>query len=507
MEEPSSAQSVTEPPAILVVEDEPAVRNICERVLRRCGYRVAIAEHGLAALEHLRTATFDLVLTDIEMPKMSGMQLLQELRQNYPDTEVIIFTAYATVETARDALRQGAFDYLHKPQIVDDLERTVERALEWRRVRMEKKRLSEIIALYDLSQTFTSTLDIGQAIEAISQLIWRRFAPQALSLTLLHREEHQLELLAQQGEPRATEPGQRIAVDSYDEAAILRGHQELVGEHTAPGPAYLASLLLRTGDRPIGLLRLTRGNRQLAFSADERTMLTVAASQIAASLENIRLYQQVKEQNLQIIQAFATALDARDPYTLGHSEQVMRYSVRLAEILEFAPQQIERIRYGALLHDVGKIGIRDYILLKPGPLTAAEFSIMQQHPHIGANILNHIKSLSNVIPMIRCHHERIDGTGYPDHRSGLDIPVEARIISIADAYDAMTSDRAYRKAMQPEAALQVLLRGRNTHWDGELVDAFVKLMHTEGPQLTLPPGRPTQETLLKQVPNPLEARD
>jgi putative nucleotidyltransferase with HDIG domain len=456
------------------------------------GYQVASAPNGIVALERLQEHRYDLVFTDLQMPQMGGIALLQEMRQRYPDTDTIVFTAHATVETARDALKLGAFDYLTKPVSVDDLERTVRRAMEWRRVRLEKQRLSEIVALFEISQTFTSTLDTSTAVREIVRLLWQRFSPRTLSLSLLHPEDDQLELLAQSDTAIDLPAGARVSLGGRcDEDAILRGHNMLVGDEEIP-PSHLAGLALRTNDRPVGILRLSRGPDQPGFDSDDRKLLAICASQIAASLDNGRLYQQLKEQNLQTIAALAAAIDARDPYTLGHSEQVMRYSVRLGEVIDLSPQRIEYIRYGALLHDIGKIGIRDYILLKPGPLTDEEFAIMRTHPTIGADILRKIKSLRDVIPVIECHHERVDGRGYPGRLSGLQITEEARILAIADAFDAMTSHRAYRKGRAPEEAFKVLLKGRGTHWDGAFVEVFVDMISREGPTLLIPHSRPSQ---------------
>jgi putative nucleotidyltransferase with HDIG domain len=475
-----------------VVEDDTTVRDFCVRLLRMNGYQVAAAPNGVAALERLQEQPYDLVFTDLQMPQMGGITLLQEMRQRYPDTDTIVFTAHATVETAREALKLGAFDYLTKPVSVDDLERTVRRAMEWRRVRLEKQRLSEIVALYDISQTFTRTLDTATAVREIVRVLWQRFSPHTLSLSLFHPEDDQLELLTQSGMPVDLPAGTRVSLGGMcDEDAILRGHTMLIGNADTP-PSHLASLVLRTNDRPVGILRLTRGADQPGFDTDDRKLLAICASQIAASLDNGRLYQQLKEQNLQTIAALAAAIDARDPYTLGHSEQVMRYAVRLGEVLGLSPERIDHIRYGALLHDIGKIGIRDYILLKPGPLTDEEFAIMRTHPTIGADILRKIKALRDVIPIIECHHERVDGRGYPGRLSGLQIKEEARILAIADAYDAMTSHRAYRKGRRPEEAFDVLMKGRGTHWDGTFVEVFMQLMLREGPSLVIPHSRPSQ---------------
>lgn len=508
---PPANRTSPAPLRILVVEDDTNVRDFCVRLLRMNGYQVAAAENGRVALERLRENRYDLVFTDLQMPEMGGIALLHELRQNYPEIDSIVFTAHATVETARDALKLGAFDYLTKPVSVDDVERTVRRAMEWRRVRMEKQRLSEMVALYEISQTFTSTLDTGKAVREIVQLLWKRFSPRALSLSLFHPEDDQLELLAQRGATFDLPPGTRVSVDEHDENAILRAHLELIGGEEALEQRHLARFVLRTNDRPVGIMQLSRAPDQPGFDNDDRTLLTICASQIAASLDNSRLYQQLKEQNYQTILALAAAIDARDPYTRGHSEQVMRYSVRLGEVLGFSPERIELLRYGALLHDIGKIGIRDHILLKPGMLTDDEFEVMQTHPRIGADILRNIKALRDVIPIIECHHERMDGRGYPGRLIGSQVSEEARILTIADSYDAMTSHRAYRKGMQLEEAFQALRRGCGTQWDPYLVETFINMMQREGESLVIPHGRPVQLAVSglmeRPVAVPLDARD
>jgi putative nucleotidyltransferase with HDIG domain len=195
------------------------------------------------------------------------------------------------------------------------------------------------------------------------------------------------------------------------------------------------------------------------------------------------LYHQQKEQYLQTIRAFAAVIDARDPYTRGHSEAVMRYAVRLAEDLQLEDARIELIRYGALLHDIGKIGVRDEVLLKPGRLTEEEMDAMEAHPRIGADILRYIQALRPVIPMVEHHHERFDGHGYPQRLFGEQITPEARILAIADSFDAMTSERAYRRAMPLEKAIAELRRGRGAQWDAHYIDTFIALLEREGAEL------------------------
>jgi putative nucleotidyltransferase with HDIG domain len=475
------------PHRVLIVDDDQMVRDFCARLLRLRGYDIGLAQNGAIALQLLAEQTFDLVLTDIQMPVMDGMALLGEIRAHYSDLNVIVFTAYATVETALSALKQGAFDYLTKPVSVNDLERTVQRALEWQAMQREKKRLSEIVALYEISQTFTATLDTNQAVGDFVGLLRRYFAPETLSLSLYHPAEQQLVLVANECSGAARRAGASARLAAPPEvSAVLDAHSTISGNSAAPAGSHTVLLPLRTNDHTIGALCLTRAADQPPFELHERHMLAICASQIAASLDNSRLYQQQKAQYLQTIGALAALIDARDPYTRGHSEQVMRYAVRLAEVAGLSEPQIDRVRIGALLHDIGKIGVRDSILLKPGRLTDVERLIMRAHPKIGAGILRHIKALEDVIPLIEWHHERLDGKGYPHQLAAAQLSVEVRILSIADSFDAMTSDRAYREARPINHALDELQAGRGTQWDAELVDMFVDLIKREGSTLCRP---------------------
>ena len=250
------------------------------------------------------------------------------------------------------------------------------------------------------------------------------------------------------------------------------------------GIAVLCSFLLYDNiKRPIGLL--TSGIEQMEsgrLQKIENPYLDEFAQLIGGFNQMVETVNAREQENAQLLDSlfilFAATLDARDPYTAGHSERVAMYSVELAHALHFSKEQIDLLNKSALLHDIGKIGIRDDVLLKEGKLTDEEFSKIQEHPTIGIHILSQIHlpaSLQPILAGVRSHHERIDGKGYPDQLSEVDIPLFGRIMAIADAYDAMTSDRPYRSGMPMEKALSILESGRGTQWDAEFVDVFVRL--------------------------------
>jgi len=182
----------------------------------------------------------------------------------------------------------------------------------------------------------------------------------------------------------------------------------------------------------------------------------------------------LKKSHLDSVRVLAGAIDAKDPYTRGHSERVRRMSLGIANHLGFAEEKLEVLEYGALLHDIGKIGIKDEVLQKPGALSTEEYQYIQEHPLIGAKIVEGIDFFKDKIPMIRHHHEHFNGSGYPDGLIGEDIPLEARIITIPDAFDAMTSLRPHRKALPLQDVLIELEKGKGRQFDPKILEIFLR---------------------------------
>jgi putative nucleotidyltransferase with HDIG domain len=237
---------------------------------------------------------------------------------------------------------------------------------------------------------------------------------------------------------------------------------------------------LKPRETMLGVIQVCNKKGNSSYSYEDMDLLKILGSQIAFVIQNAELFNNLEKAYLDTLSALTNAIDAKDSYTRGHSDRVTELSVRLAKEAKVENTDLEKIRLGGMLHDIGKIGIPENILNKPGRLDDHEFEVIKSHPVMGVSILGGVEFLQNVVPIIKHHHERYDGNGYPDKLKGGDIPFLARIVSIADTYDAMTTNRPYRKALTIEESLKEIERCKGTQFDPELADLFVKMIQSDG---------------------------
>jgi HD-GYP domain-containing protein (c-di-GMP phosphodiesterase class II) len=231
---------------------------------------------------------------------------------------------------------------------------------------------------------------------------------------------------------------------------------------------------VRSKGRVIGVLQAINKKNGALFADEDLESCWTLSNQVAVALENAHLYAELKETFLNTAEALAAAVEKRDPYTGGHIKRVVEYSMAIARHLASPLTDMEDLRLAAVLHDIGKIGIKDSVLLKQARLDHEEIAHMREHPLVGEDILEHIEQMKQVRKIMRAHHEKWDGTGYPDGLKGEDIPVHARIIAIADTFDAITTDRPYRRAADWKTAVDEIKRCSGTEYDPVLVDAFTR---------------------------------
>ena len=236
---------------------------------------------------------------------------------------------------------------------------------------------------------------------------------------------------------------------------------------------------LKPRDTLLGVIQLCNKQHNASFTYEDMDLLKILGSQIAFVIQNAELFNNLEKAYLDTLSALTNAIDAKDSYTRGHSDRVTELSVKLAIEAGVDKSEIEKIRLGSLLHDIGKIGIPEIILNKPGRLDNQEYEIIKSHPTLGVSILGNVEFLQKVVPIIKHHHERYDGNGYPDKLKGEEIPFLARIVSIADTFDAMTTNRPYRKALSTEESLKEIERCKGSQFDPKLANLFITMARRE----------------------------
>ena len=347
-------------------------------------------------------------------------------------------------------------------------------------------RLKQMAAIGIVARSLTSHLDPKEQLDSLLQMATALMRADSGVFMLLEEMFEKLEMEASTGEVgwAAGEAYSELARWVFDNEQIVPWHRntpdQRFGELADPVVASLtAPLMVR--DKAIGVLSVASSKAGEHYSQDDMELFGNFAAQGAVSLENTRLYERLQDTYLGAIGSLAAAIEARDPYTVGHSARVTQYAVAIAESMELPPDSVEELRLAGLLHDLGKIGVPDSILNKAGRLSEEEYSAIKMHPVLSMRIIEPLPHLGNIIPIIYHHHERYDGNGYLDGQAGDKIPLGARIIAVADSYEAMTSDRPYRKALSRDEAMSELSRNSGSQFDPEVVQHFLALLEETAP--------------------------
>lgn len=353
-----------------------------------------------------------------------------------------------------------------------------------------KKKIEELSALYEVGKFITSTLHLDEVLSLITKKAANIMNASACSLRLLDRSGYELLLRSSYGFTnkkilkikRSIKVGESIAgrVVENNRPYIIN---DLRKEKNYKYPQYamqkglrsLVTVPLVQKDKTIGVLSVYNtkaGN----YTSEDAKLLAMFASQAAIAIENARLFEQAQTGYLNTIRTLSNIIDAKDSQTFGHSERVMEHCMEIAAALRLSEDQKEVLKYAGLLHDIGKIGIDVGILRKPSKLTKDEWKVMAMHPVVGSGIVEQIGFLDDLAPIILHHHERYDGKGYPSKLKKEKIPLNARILSVVDAYESMVSDRPYRKALSARKIRQELLEGSGTQFDPGIVKVFLKIL-------------------------------
>lgn len=336
----------------------------------------------------------------------------------------------------------------------------------------------ELSLIYSLSSKLGSDLDINSICQQVVEEISKVLDAHTIIILLLDEMSGMLSVQSSTG----LDSGRVSSID-FDCAAepfallLARKTATVITEQIInnPFPIPLKGALcvpLVTDSRTIGLLIAQDKTTEKEFHTPEMKLIDALSGEIAGAIKKAQLYERINRLFISIVEALASAIDAKDPYTYGHSRRVAQISSEICKEIGMTSADINSIKLAALLHDIGKIGTPEYILQKPGRLEPEEMEKIKEHPQQGAEILSAIDELKDVVAWIMSHHERYDGKGYPANIIADKIPLPARIISIADSFDAMTSERPYRKAMDPAKALDIMADDAGTQFDPDLFKAF-----------------------------------
>lgn len=357
-----------------------------------------------------------------------------------------------------------------------------------------ERRLDELSVLFEISQSLTSTLNLDEVLDSIVNF----------AMEMTHALRCELRLLDPTGEYLESRASRGLSKSFLESAAVKVGEGIIGSVMTTKRPisvvdirkdprtryldlarreklAGLMAVPILQRSRPIGVITVYT-SKPRDFTQAEIDLLSTFASQASVAIENARLYAKMKEQYLSMVAALAAAIETKDAYTHGHSQQVMEYAVKIGRAMGMTGEELETVKFAGLLHDIGKIGIKESILGKCETLTHEERAELRNHPKYGAFIMEQVDFLKDIAPLTLYHHEKFDGTGYPQGLAGEDIPLGARILAVADTFESMIADRPYRKAFPLEHVVKEMKKVAGTQLDPRIVEVFFEILRKEHPK-------------------------
>ncbi len=445
------------PPRILIVDDSPTIRFSLKRDLRQMGAIVTEASDGSEGLDIVNSQDFDLIITDVEMPRMDGFTFCSKLKGHPTKNSipVVILSSKEKEEDIELGFKAGAASYITKSSARNDL----------------RVRVKEILDRHSLLRG--RTVLVVDDSPSIRNLIDKALTKAGFNVICAENGREALDLLGRSTPDMILSDLHMPELDGLSLCRNVHANKDL-----CQVPFIIMSA---DGDRAKMRQSLQYGASAYLVKPFNIDQLVVTAERFLSDhfsriLKERERLESERQFLIGSITSLVLALEARDQYTRGHSESVAAFLVDIAREMSLDDERIERIKIAGKLHDLGKIGIRDDILLKPAPLNKEEWEILKQHPVIGAEILAPIQSLADIMPALSSHHERIDGKGYPDGLKGSKIPLLARMVAVADTYDALTSDRPYRKGFSSEDALAIIEDVKGTQLCPDCVQSFLASM-------------------------------
>ena len=493
---------------VLVIDDNEWIRTTLKDLLATSGYQVDIADNGEAGLSKVKSKCYDIVLSDVQMPKLDGIELLKQIKRYDSTLPVVMITGFPAVDTAIQAMKEGASDFITKPfryeqvnMVVDKLVKeregtkketqTSKKAQQNKTIESLNMKLNKKVKELSLMNSISESMNIPQMssedlFNRIVKVATELVDADGASILMIDNMSSELIVKAIKGNGTNKKVDSIIPIDgNIPWKEVMKGNHLVIsgGNGSRKNMAVKglnksnSSVLipLKIKDNVFGVLNVFDKLAGGKFGQEDVKLLLTLSRRASLNIENAILYESMYANLISTLQSLVAAIEARDRYTQQHSQRVTQLSVKVAEEMNCSQDDIDTIKFAGVLHDIGKISVSDSILLKKGKLTEKEIKVVQTHPVVGEKILYPLGLLPAERAIVRHHHERWDGKGYPDGLAGVAIPFLARIITVVDSYDAMTSNRPYRKAMESKEAVDELVRCCGTQFDKDIVDAFKKV--------------------------------
>ncbi len=494
--------------SILFIDDEKSILDVVSEYFLTKGYVVFTANNGLEGIEIITNHKIDCCFTDINMPVMNGIEFAEKLRSIDNTIPIIIITAYPSFNTTLQTLKNGVVDFLVKPAKLTQMEICLTRVLRERKLfiknillnkevkhgkklkRINAELFNKIEEIETLNKIMSDVAEIRASDDVYQKLV-------SLSSEITHADNASFYIysevlkkpkkiayfsLQKQDSPLNSSSDKNLNVKdnlitiihkifSTQTPVISPNNDDKIVHGSDIN--YFMAVPLKIVNKIFGVLTVSSSNN--IFSKQKLYYLSFIAEKASYVIENMALYEHINQGIITTLKAFVKAIEVRDPYTKEHSNRVTQIAVLLGTALNCSEEEIDILRIAGPLHDIGKIGIRDQILLKKGSLTSKEFAKIKEHPDIGADIIAQLIVWDEHQLIIRHHHERYDGSGYPGKLNKKNIPFLARILSVADAHDAMASDRAYRKSLEKDKIIKIITNCSGSQFDPQVVTAYLEL--------------------------------
>ncbi|MGE3074001.1 MAG: diguanylate cyclase [Dehalococcoidia bacterium] len=493
------------PLRVLVIEDDPALGRLIQLVLGQHTRDVTVARSGAAALELVRQKRFDAIASDISLPDMSGLDVIAETRVVAPAAGIVAITGFVDVDVAVRSMKAGADDFLGKPFDAEILWHMLNKAVDSRarQIEAEQATVYRTLAYTDALTGSPNRRFIDEfIIEAVTSS-QRTNLPLAVAyldidnFKLLndfvgHEEgDHVLKKVAAALTRHIVQPARFARFGGDEFVVVFPECDEFRARHVMDRVCRAVSEIEVVNGARISLpTRISCGIASFRGYESPRDLIAEAEDQMyidkSMSPDSVVGHSAetptdglLKVSNLKALRNLVKAIDRRDSYTRFHSDHATQMALATAREIGLSDEEVSAISIGGPIHDLGKIVVADEILRKPGPLTIEERKSMEEHPLLGAAITAAVTDYDTVVDLVRHHHERMDGEGYPGHLKGTEISVPTRLFTLADAFSAMTTDRPYRKGFSRDRAIEEILLGRDTQFDPDFAEIFVKVIERQ----------------------------